>query len=162
MKGPCETAMVKSLLLLMLGLLAILSGAAARKNPKTGVTASRKAGNCPPLDDNSVRVDIRIFNQNQGISAPHDFQNRSSSPWDYNITRDPHRFPSEIAEAQCRYSGCINAQGQEDSSMNSVAIQQEILVLRREPQGCSNSFRLEKMLVKVGCTCVTPIVHHAA
>lgn len=80
----------------------------------------------------------------------------------FSITRDPHRFPSEIAEAQCRYSGCINAQGQEDSSMNSVAIHQEILVLRREPQGCSNSFRLEKMRVKVGCTCVTPIVHRAA
>ncbi|XP_015865428.1 interleukin-17F [Peromyscus maniculatus bairdii] len=159
MKGPCETAMFKSLLLLMLGL-AILRGVAARKNPKAPVP--QKAGNCPPLEDNSVRVDIRIFNQNQGISVSHDFQNRSSSPWDYNITRDPHRFPSEIAEAQCRYSGCINAQGQEDSSMNSVAIHQEILVLRREPQGCSNSFRLEKMRVKVGCTCVTPIVHRAA
>lgn len=80
----------------------------------------------------------------------------------FSITRDPHRFPSEIAEAQCRYSGCINSQGQEDSSMNSVAIQQEILVLRREPQGCPNSFRLEKMRVKVGCTCVTPIVRRAA
>ncbi|XP_051008541.1 interleukin-17F [Acomys russatus] len=162
MKGPCETAMVKFLLLLMLGL-AILRGVAARKNPKTGPPALQKTGNCPPLgEDKSVRVDIRIFNQNQGISVSRDFQNRSSSPWDYNITRDPHRFPSEIAEAQCRYSGCINAQGQEDSSMNSVAIQQEILVLRREPQGCSNSFRLEKMLVKVGCTCVTPIIHHAS
>ncbi|KAH0505749.1 Interleukin-17F [Microtus ochrogaster] len=121
-----------------------------------------QAGNCPPLEGKSVRVDFRIFNQNQGVSVSHGFQNRSSSPWDYNITRDPHRFPSEIAEAQCRYSGCINAQGQEDSSMNSVAIQQEILVLRREPQGCPNSFRLEKMRVKVGCTCVTPIVRRAA
>ncbi|GAB1284829.1 Interleukin-17F [Apodemus speciosus] len=161
MKGPSETAVVKSLLLLMLGL-AILTEVAARRNPKAGVPAPQKAGNCPPLEGNSVRVDIRIFNQNQGISVPRDFQNRSSSPWDYNITRDPHRFPSEIAEAQCRHSGCINAQGQEDSSMNSVPIQQEVLVLRREPQGCSNSFRLEKMLVKVGCTCVAPIVHRAA
>ncbi|NP_001015011.2 interleukin-17F precursor [Rattus norvegicus] len=161
MKGSCETTMVKSLLLLMLGF-AIISSGAARRNPKVGLSALQKAGNCPPLEDNSVRVDIRIFNQNQGISVPRDFQNRSSSPWDYNITRDPDRFPSEIAEAQCRHSGCINAQGQEDGSMNSVPIQQEILVLRREPQGCSNSFRLEKMLIKVGCTCVTPIVHHAA
>lgn len=161
MKCTRETAMVKSLLLLMLGL-AILREVAARKNPKAGVPALQKAGNCPPLEDNTVRVDIRIFNQNQGISVPREFQNRSSSPWDYNITRDPHRFPSEIAEAQCRHSGCINAQGQEDSTMNSVAIQQEILVLRREPQGCSNSFRLEKMLLKVGCTCVKPIVHQAA
>ncbi|XP_031224668.1 interleukin-17F [Mastomys coucha] len=161
MRSSWETAMVKSLLLLMLGL-AILGEAAARKNPKAGIPALQKAENCPPLEDNNVRVDIRIFNQNQRISVPHDFQNRSTSPWDYNITRDPLRFPSEIAEAQCRHSGCVNAQGQEDRSMNSVAIHQEILVLRREPQGCSNSFRLEKMLLKVGCTCVKPIVHHAA
>nr|XP_020010404.1 interleukin-17F [Castor canadensis] len=165
MKSLRDPAMVKFLLLLMLGL-ALLREVAARKKPKAGDPslgiAQKKAGNCPPLEENSVRVDIRILSQNQGIPISHDFQNRSSSPWDYNITRDPHRFPSEIAEAQCRHSGCINAQGQEDSSMNSVAIQQEILVLRREPQGCSHSFRLEKMRVTVGCTCVTPIIHHVA
>uniref|UniRef100_A0A8C0QM34 Interleukin-17A n=2 Tax=Canis lupus familiaris TaxID=9615 RepID=A0A8C0QM34_CANLF len=149
-----NTAMVKSLLLLVLGL-TLLSEVAARKHLKAGETAL-----CPPLEDNSVRVDIRILRQNRGISISNDFQNRSSSPWDYNITRDPHRFPSEIAEAQCRHSGCINAEGQEDSSMNSVPIQQEFLVLRREPQGCSRSFRLEKVLVTVGCTCVTPIVRY--
>lgn len=77
-----------------------------------------------------------------------------------SVTRDPNRFPSEIAEAQCRHSGCINAEGQEDSSMNSVPIQQEFLVLRREPQGCSRTFRLEKVRVTVGCTCVTPIVRY--
>ncbi|KAF3831633.1 hypothetical protein GH733_000445 [Mirounga leonina] len=145
---------VKSLLLVVLGLTFLREGA-ARKNPKAGDAAL-----CPPLEDNSVRVDIRILRQNQGISISNDFQNRSSSPWDYNITRDPHRFPSEIAEAQCRYSGCINAEGQEDSSMNSVPIQQEFLVLRREPRGCTRSFRLEKVLVTVGCTCVTPIVRY--
>uniref|UniRef100_A0A8C5L5M0 Interleukin 17F n=2 Tax=Jaculus jaculus TaxID=51337 RepID=A0A8C5L5M0_JACJA len=153
--------MVRSLMLLMLGL-ALLREVAARKNPKVEGPALQKAGNCPPLEDNSVRVDIRILSKNQGISVSHDLQNRSSSPWDYNITRDPHRFPAEIAEAQCRHSGCVNAQGQEDISMNSVGIQQEILVLRREPQGCTHSFRLEKMRVTVGCTCVTPVVHHVA
>ncbi|XP_032720448.1 interleukin-17F isoform X2 [Lontra canadensis] len=144
-------AMVKSLLLVMLGL-TFLREVTAWKNPKAGDAAL-----CPPLEDNSVRVDIRILRQNRGISFSN-FQNRSISPWDYNITQDPHRFPSEIAEAQCRYSGCINAEGQEDSSLNSVPIQQEFLVLRREPRGCSRSFRLEKVLVTVGCTCVTPIV----
>lgn len=79
-----------------------------------------------------------------------------------SVTRDPNRFPSEIVEAQCRHSGCINAEGQEDSSMNSVPIQQEFLVLRREPQGCSRSFRLEKVRVTVGCTCVTPIVRYVS
>ncbi|XP_037700525.1 interleukin-17F [Choloepus didactylus] len=156
-----NTAMLKSLLLLMLEL-TLLWDVAAGKNLKTGDTAPQKPGTCPPLEDNSVRVDIRILNQNQGVHISHDFQNRSSSPWDYNITRDPHRFPSEIAEARCRHMGCINAQGQEDSSMNSVPIQQEFLVLRREPRGCSSSFQLEKVRVTVGCTCVTPIIRHVA
>ncbi|XP_016065301.1 PREDICTED: interleukin-17F [Miniopterus natalensis] len=148
-------AMVKCLLLLFVLGLTLLREGAAQKNPKAGDTAL-----CPTLEDNSVRVDIRILSQSRAVAIAHDFQNRSSSPWDYNITRDPHRFPSEIAEAQCRHSGCINAEGKEDSSMNSVPIQQEFLVLRREPQGCSRSFRLEKVRVTVGCTCVTPIVRH--
>uniref|UniRef100_A0A8C9M831 Interleukin-17F n=1 Tax=Panthera tigris altaica TaxID=74533 RepID=A0A8C9M831_PANTA len=136
--------MCKILILLFLPL--SLLEVTAWKNPKAGDTAL-----CPPLEDNSVRVDIRILRQNQGaISISNDFQNRSSSPWDYNITRDPNRFPSEIVEAQCRHSGCINAEGQEDSSMNSVP----------EPQGCSRTFRLEKVRVTVGCTCVTPIVRY--
>ncbi|XP_004463828.3 interleukin-17F [Dasypus novemcinctus] len=156
-----DTAMVKSLLILMLGL-TLLWEVAARKNPKAGEIAPQKPGACPPLEDNSVRVDIRILNQNQRVHFSHDFQNRSSSPWDYNITRDPDRFPSEIAQARCRHVGCVNAQGQEDSSMNSVPIQQEFLVLRREPRGCSRSFQLEKVRVTVGCTCVTPIVRHVA
>ncbi|XP_019514280.1 PREDICTED: interleukin-17F [Hipposideros armiger] len=150
-----NTAMVKSLLLVMLGL-TLLQDTAAQITPK-----AEDAALCPPLEDNSVRVDIHILNQNQGVHIAHDFQNRSNSPWDYNITRDPHRFPSEIAEAQCRFSGCVNAEGKEDSSMNSVPIQQEFLILRREAQGCSHSFQLEKMRVTVGCTCATPIVRYA-
>ncbi|XP_013366188.1 PREDICTED: interleukin-17F [Chinchilla lanigera] len=161
MKSLHSSTMVKSLLLLLLGI-TLLREAAARKALRVGNTALQKPSNCPPLEDNTITVDIRILNQKQGTPIPHDFRNRSSSPWDYNITRDPHRFPTEIVEAQCRHSGCINAQGQEDSSMNSVAIQQEILVLRREPRGCSHSFQLEKVLVTVGCTCVTPIVRHVA
>ncbi|KAM5324965.1 interleukin-17F [Glossophaga mutica] len=148
-------AVVKCLLPLMLGLTLLREGA-AQKRVKAGNTAL-----CPPPEGNSVRVDIRILKQNQVAAISHDFQNRSSSPWDYNITRDPHRFPSEIAEAQCRHWGCINAEGKEDSSMNSVPIQQEFLVLRREPQDCSHSFRLEKVTVTVGCTCVTPIIRYA-
>ncbi|XP_063089432.1 interleukin-17F [Cavia porcellus] len=161
MKSLHSSTMVKFLLLLMLGI-TLLREVAAWKTLRVGNTDLQKPGNCPPMVDNTVRVDIRILNQRQGTPITHDFRNRSSSPWDYNVTRDPHRFPPEIVEARCRHSGCINAQGQEDNSMNSVAIQQEILVLRRKPQGCSHSFQLEKVLVTVGCTCVTPIVHHVA
>nr|XP_044632396.1 interleukin-17F [Equus asinus] len=140
---------VKSLLLLILGL-ALLKEVAARTNPK--------AVSCPPLEEDFVRVDIRIFSQNKGISSLHDIHNRSSSPWVYTVSRDPNRFPSEIAEAHCRYLGCIDAQGREDHSRNSVPIQQEFLVLQRESKGCPGSFRLEKVRMTVGCTCVTPMV----
>ncbi|XP_037374625.1 interleukin-17F [Talpa occidentalis] len=148
-------ALVKSLLLLILGI-TLLREVAARKNPKAGDNV-----HCPPLEDNSVRVDIHILGQKQGGSLASVFHNRSISPWDYNITRDPHRFPSEIAEADCRLSGCLNAEGKEDLSLSSVAIEQEFLVLRREPKGCPRSFQLEKVRVKVGCTCVRPIVVQA-
>ncbi|XP_062954388.1 interleukin-17F [Cynocephalus volans] len=152
MKILRDTVMVKSLLLLMLRLAL----------PKVLNIAPPKPENCPSLDKNSVMIDVHILNQNVGSPSLRNIHNRSSSPWDYNITWDSNRFPSEIVQARCRYSGCINAQGQEDNSMNSIAIQQEVLVLRRDtqsvPHGCTPAFRLEKMLVTVGCTCVTPIV----
>ncbi|KAB0403988.1 hypothetical protein E2I00_008278, partial [Balaenoptera physalus] len=96
---------VKSLLLLTLGL-TLLGEVAARKTPKAGDPAL-----CPAPEDHTVRVDIRILRQTQGALLSHDFQNRSSSPWDYKY-------------------------------------------------GCSRSFRLEKVRVTVGCTCVTPIVRY--
>ncbi|XP_068926848.1 interleukin-17F [Petaurus breviceps papuanus] len=161
MAFPKGTKMFELLLLMVLGLL-LLGNVGARNITKRGAI-SQKGNNCPSLESNSVKVDIRIINRQQGIHLAHTFQNRSISPWDYNITRDPNRFPSEIAEARCRYAGCLNAEGQEENGKNSVPIQQEILVLRREPaQSCSHSFRLEKILVTVGCTCVTPITRSVA
>ncbi|XP_055986613.1 interleukin-17F [Sorex fumeus] len=149
-----ETVLVKTLMLLMFGL-AVLRLVTARKKVKGGVAAL-----CPPLEDHSVRVNISILAQRQGAPVlSQNFQNRSISPWDYNVTWDPNRLPSSIAEARCRHLGCLNAEGQEDSSMNSVPIQQEFLVLRRDSKGCSRSFQLERVWVTVGCTCVTPIVH---
>uniref|UniRef100_A0A8C6DJ56 Interleukin-17A n=1 Tax=Moschus moschiferus TaxID=68415 RepID=A0A8C6DJ56_MOSMO len=148
----CDTAMVKSLLLLTLWL-TLLGEVAAGKPPR-----SEDPGLCPPLEAHTVRVDIRIRRRSQGVFLSGNLKNRSISPWDYNISRDPNRFPSEIAEAKCRHTGCINAEGVEDKSLNSVPIQQELLVLRRKPRDCPGLFRLEKVLVTVGCTCVTPIV----
>lgn len=145
---------VKFLLLLTLWL-TLLGEAAAQKPPRSG-----DSGLCPTLEDHIVRVDIRIRRRNQGVFFSRNLQNRSISPWDYNITRDANRFPSEIAEAQCRHMGCINVEGQEDRTLNSVPIQQEFLVLRRKQNGCPGLFQLEKVLVTVGCTCVTPMVRH--
>ncbi|KAK2113846.1 Interleukin-17A [Saguinus oedipus] len=107
-------------------------------------------------------VNLNIRNRNTNSKRASDYYNRSSSPWNLHRNEDPERYPSVIWEAKCRHLGCVDADGNVDYHMNSVPIQQEILVLRREPRHCTNSFRLEKMLVSVGCTCVTPIVRHVA
>uniref|UniRef100_G3SPX6 Interleukin 17F n=2 Tax=Loxodonta africana TaxID=9785 RepID=G3SPX6_LOXAF len=148
---------VKPLLLLILGL-TLLRMVVAWKIPKAGATALRTPENCPSLEESTVALDIRILNKNQGGPTLPSINNRSTSPWDYNITRDLNRFPSSIAEARCRSFSCIDADGKPNDFMNSVPIHQEILVLRREPQGCL-PFRLEKIRVTVGCTCVIPLVH---
>ncbi|NWS73480.1 IL17F protein, partial [Crotophaga sulcirostris] len=108
----------------------------------------------------TVKVDVRISNPDHGFKMVHDVRNRSLAPWDYRLDEDPNRFPQVIADAECRLSGCVNPLGQEDHSLSSVPIRQEILVLRREQQGCLPTFRLEKKLITVGCTCATPIIHH--
>ncbi|XP_072713860.1 interleukin-17F-like [Ciconia boyciana] len=108
----------------------------------------------------TVKVDIGISNSDHAFRMVHDVRNRSLAPWDYRLDEDPNRFPQVIADAKCRLSGCVNPLGQEDHSLNSVPIQQEILVLRREQQGCLPTYHLEKKVITVGCTCATPIVHH--
>ncbi|KAG8512095.1 Interleukin-17A [Galemys pyrenaicus] len=119
---------------------------------------------CPNTEDKKfpqhVNVNLNILNRKTNSRRISAYNHRSTSPWDFHRNEDSDRYPPVIWEAKCRYSGCISAEGKEDHHMNSVAIQQEILVLRREPRNCSHSFRLEKMLVAVGCTCVAPIVQH--
>ncbi|NXJ66568.1 IL17F protein, partial [Rostratula benghalensis] len=108
----------------------------------------------------TVKVDIRISNSDHAFGMVHDIRNRSLAPWDYRLDEDPNRFPQVIAEAKCRLSGCVNPLGQEDHSLNSVPIRQEILVLRREQRGCLPTYRLEKKVITVGCTCAAPVIHY--
>ncbi|KFP89614.1 Interleukin-17F, partial [Apaloderma vittatum] len=108
----------------------------------------------------TVKVDIRISNPDHAFRMVHDVRNRSLAPWDYRLDEDPNRFPQVIADAKCRLSSCVNPLGQEDHSLNSVPIQQEILVLRQQTKGCLPTYRLEKKVITVGCTCAVPIVHH--
>ncbi|NXU38416.1 IL17F protein, partial [Drymodes brunneopygia] len=130
---------------------------------KAGASARLREG-CPNQKDpkfpTTVKVDIRISNSDRAFRVVHDVRNRSLAPWDYRLDEDPNRFPRVIAEAQCRLSGCLSPLGQEDHSLNSVPLKQEILVLRREQRGCVPSYRLEKRVITVGCTCVTPVIHH--
>uniref|UniRef100_A0A8C4WCJ9 Interleukin 17A n=1 Tax=Gopherus evgoodei TaxID=1825980 RepID=A0A8C4WCJ9_9SAUR len=156
---------------LLLGLILVLSaknsahGRAVRTVPnKEGGTDESMSDGCPPQKNSrfplSVKVNIHISSSSHAIRMAHDVRNRSISPWDYSITKDPNRFPEVIAEAKCRHFSCVNALGQEDYSMNSVPIQQEILILRREQRDCLHSYRLEKQLITVGCTCAVPVLRH--
>ncbi|NXP69690.1 IL17F protein, partial [Ramphastos sulfuratus] len=110
----------------------------------------------------TVRVNISISHTNQDSKVTPDVSSRSLAPWDYRIDEDHNRFPQFIADAECRHSRCLNANGQLDHSLNSVAIKQEILILKREQKGCHQSFRLEKKMITVGCTCVIPKIQHQA
>ncbi|XP_041418327.1 interleukin-17F-like [Xenopus laevis] len=126
-----------------------------------GVKAQQRHNDCLPNRDGTfpkvVRVRLNIKKRPHSLGK--DFSNRSLSPWDYSKDVDDHRFPSMIHEAKCRHTQCLDARGNLDPSINSVPIRQEILVLRKM-KGCNSTFRLEKKMVTVGCTCVWPIVHH--
>ncbi|NXP65923.1 IL17F protein, partial [Chloropsis cyanopogon] len=145
--------------------LVLLLALTVRSSPhrKAGASARLKEG-ClnqkDPKFPTILKVDIRISNSDHAFGMVHDVRNRSLAPWDYRLDEDPNRFPRVIAHARCRLSGCASPLGQEDHSLNSVPIQQEILVLRREQRGCVPSYRLERRVVTVGCTCVTPVIQH--
>ncbi|NXN14026.1 IL17C protein, partial [Indicator maculatus] len=87
---------------------------------------------------------------------------RSISPWRYRIDEDEHRYPHKLAFAECLCSGCIDVKtGRETTSLNSVAIHQNMMVLRRKP--CPHpaghglvTFEVDYIRVPVGCTCVLP------
>ncbi|NWU58719.1 IL17F protein, partial [Dromas ardeola] len=157
----------QSLLLVLVLALTVGSsphGRAAHPRPSKDGSPVRLREGCPNQKDlkfpTTVKVDIRISNSDHAFKMVHDVRNRSLAPWDYRLDEDPNRFPQVIADAKCRLSGCVNPLGQEDHSLNSVPIQQEILVLRWEQRGCLPTYRLEKKVITVGCTCVTPVVHH--
>ncbi|XP_062971928.1 interleukin-17A-like [Elgaria multicarinata webbii] len=104
----------------------------------------------------SVRVNIHIVHTEPAHKLLPDVRNRSLSPWNYSINEDPNRFPHVIYEASCRYSACLDPKGRIlNYSLNSVPIQQEILVLKRRLMGCQQAYWLEKQMVTVGCTCVS-------
>uniref|UniRef100_K7FK04 Interleukin 17F n=1 Tax=Pelodiscus sinensis TaxID=13735 RepID=K7FK04_PELSI len=159
---------VRTLLLVLILVLSAKNSAhgkavRSRRHKEGGADGTMNDG-CPMQKNSrfppSVKVNIHISSPNYVTRVAHDVRNRSISPWDYSITKDPNRFPEVIAEAKCRHYSCVTALGQEDHSMNSVPIQQEILVLRREQRGCQHTYRLEKQLITVGCTCAVPVLRY--
>ncbi|XP_051470379.1 interleukin-17F-like [Apus apus] len=159
------TVVFRSLLLVLVLALIVRSsphGRAAWPRPNKNSGSERLSEDC--LDQNdlkfptTVKVDIRISNSDHDFRTAHDVSNRSLAPWDYRLDEDPNRFPQVIADAKCRLSSCVTPLGQKDHSLNSVPIQQEILVLRREQRGCLPTYRLEKKVITVGCTCAAPVI----
>ncbi|KAM5165052.1 interleukin-17A [Mantella aurantiaca] len=118
-----------------------------------------KKGGCPPATrfPSSIKVNLNVSGQ-EASTVSGDVSKRSISPWEYSYDVNNNRFPSTIAEAQCLHTGCLNEEGKVDINLNSVPITQEILVLHREMKGCVPTFKLEKKIVTVGCTCVRPMV----
>uniref|UniRef100_A0A8C2UN76 Interleukin 17C n=2 Tax=Chinchilla lanigera TaxID=34839 RepID=A0A8C2UN76_CHILA len=123
--------------------------AAGPKGPQQGPPAGSR---CPTLSPEQV------------LQA--DTHERSISPWRYRVDTDEDRYPQKLAVAECLCRGCINTRtGQETAALNSVALHQSLLVLRRRP--CSRhgtgapspgafTFHTEFIRVPVGCTCVLP------
>uniref|UniRef100_H0ZBI3 Interleukin 17C n=1 Tax=Taeniopygia guttata TaxID=59729 RepID=H0ZBI3_TAEGU len=101
---------------------------------------------CPEL---SVRTGLR--------GEPHE---RSISPWRYRIDEDENRYPRKLAFAECLCGGCVDVKtGRETTSLNSVAIHQTMLVLRRKPCPAGPglvALEVDYIRVPVGCTCVLP------
>ncbi|XP_063775549.1 interleukin-17A-like isoform X2 [Pseudophryne corroboree] len=108
----------------------------------------------------SVSLNISGISNNYGMEDR--IHLRSLSPWNYRMDKDENRFPAVIAEAVCRHSSCLDAEGVEDPKLSSVPIMQELLVIRRETRGCQQTFRLHRQWVSVGCTCIRPVIRDSA
>ncbi|XP_012395822.1 interleukin-17C [Sarcophilus harrisii] len=95
-----------------------------------------------------------------------EFHQRSLSPWRYRIDMDENRYPPKLAFAECLCKGCIDMKsGRETSSLNSILLEQRVMVLRRKPCALKGdaqvtpgafTFQIEYINVPVGCTCVLP------
>ncbi|MEE6477072.1 hypothetical protein FKM82_011341, partial [Ascaphus truei] len=112
---------------------------------------------CPTAKDTtfpqSIKVSLNFSSRGQAHTLGNDIRMRSLSPWHYSLDKDHNRLPHIIAQAECQ-ERCVDSEGEVDLNLNSIPIQQEILVLRRELSGCNQIFKLEKKIVTVGCTCV--------
>ncbi|XP_054856251.1 interleukin-17C [Eublepharis macularius] len=87
---------------------------------------------------------------------------RSISPWSYEVNVDEDRYPRRLAFAHCLCKGCIDVKtGRETTSLNSVRVFQEMMVLRRKPckhnaEAAGFTLEVEYIKVPVACTCVLP------
>ncbi|XP_067116838.1 interleukin 17a/f1 [Osmerus mordax] len=117
------------------------------------------APHAPPLGDRTVTLvlDSKIILPSHPVRPLHD---HSISPWTYNTTHYKDLYPPTIHQAHCSLSGCLDKEGRENLTFESKPILHQILVLRRVlgTIGVNYRYRLETMVIPVGCTCVNPSI----
>ncbi|KAK6474793.1 interleukin-17B-like isoform X1 [Huso huso] len=106
------------------------------------------------LSGSKCEIDLQLWMSNR----------RSLSPWSYRVNRDETRIPTDIPEAHCLCSGCINPfTMQEDRTMTSVPIYTKIPVKRqfcdgpkqrRRKKKCNRKYRTAMENIAIGCTCI--------
>uniref|UniRef100_A0A8C5PPC6 Interleukin 17C n=1 Tax=Leptobrachium leishanense TaxID=445787 RepID=A0A8C5PPC6_9ANUR len=111
--------------------------------------------------DQSQGCPINQYSKGESDSV----NNRSISPWIYEIDYDENRFPQKLAVARCLCEGCIRAQSigvSEYRGLVSLPIEQSMLVLRRKPctQVHTYTFEPEYIKIRVACTCARPLYRH--
>uniref|UniRef100_A0A8C9QT42 Interleukin 17a/f3 n=2 Tax=Scleropages formosus TaxID=113540 RepID=A0A8C9QT42_SCLFO len=158
--APCVTIMKA---FFVLGILVVLLGADAaaeqrqRGNRTQGRFTRRSTSSKHNIETAKLILNPQVLSESPPPSNPF---NNSLSPWEYRHIHDNNLFPDYIVQAECLKKGCLDSDGNEDMSVESRPIYHQILVLRRvmgNPKKQLN-FRLETKTIKVGCTCVRPIV----
>ncbi|XP_019390469.1 PREDICTED: interleukin-17B [Crocodylus porosus] len=115
----------------------------------------RQLRNSSEPPDTKCQVSLGLWSPNK----------RSLSPWAYSINHDATRIPTDIPEAQCLCTGCINPfTMQEDRTMASIPIYSRLPVRRllcqpgvkapRKKKGCHKKYRMVMETIAVGCTCI--------
>ncbi|XP_036399007.1 interleukin 17a/f1 [Megalops cyprinoides] len=140
-----------------LAALALLIGAEGASVSKRGKGQSHK-GTEAESEENIVKLLLDPSMMTPSVPL-RPIQDYSLSPWTYNFTTNENLFPSSIAEAKCKLTGCLNSKGVEVMDLESRPIYHQILVLRRVDLKSGNYvFRLETKTIPVGCTCIYPSI----
>ncbi|KAI3377520.1 hypothetical protein L3Q82_008431, partial [Scortum barcoo] len=151
--SPTQTVCVVAMMMMMM-----ITEAAAMPKARTHKKTS---------DDSSVEIVQLQFSRKSfaSLGTGRPLESASISPWTYNVSFDDSLFPSTLSEARCLLTGCLDAEGQEDLSLESRPIMHQVQLLRRVRSSGAGSeadtyhYRLETRLIAVGCTCVRPTVH---
>nr|XP_014352142.1 PREDICTED: interleukin-17F-like [Latimeria chalumnae] len=162
MAAGCKKSTLLSLFLWAIVLVTVVTEAAAkgREKQKKGKSVEVPGRqNCMYQPSKAIKMKLTEFTYGSDNTEKFgDVHSRSISPWNYTINHDPNRIPSEIREAKCLYMRCLDARGEQDNQLNSVPIKQEILVIKRHWKQCKYSYKLQRQVLIVGCSCVRPRV----